>query len=110
MPNKPVIDILEACCRVEDEEIVNRWYNEVHIPILFRSGKLKTVSRYKAVGGPPGTVRFFTICSYDNPKDFEDFLTCPEFAAAGKKSPEMQSVKMDNSPPVHCVLDKEWKR
>lgn len=110
MPDKPMIDILEARCRLEDEKIVDRWYDEFHIPVLLGTGKLRSVARYKAVGTPPGTVRFFTICRYDSLKDFKEFLACPEFAAAGEKSAEMKSVKMDDSPPVHCVLVKEWKR
>ena len=110
MPNKPVIDILEARCRKEDEKIVDKWYDEFHIPVLFQSGKVRSIARYKVIGGLPGEVRFFTICIYDSPQDFKDFLACPEFAAAGEKGPEMKAVKVQGGPPVHCVQVKEWKR
>lgn len=110
MPESQVIDILEAQCRTEDEEIVNKWYNEFHMPVLFKSGKLCTVSRYKVMGGSPDIVRFFTICKYDSEETFKEFLASPEFEAAGEKSPEMKSVKINNSPPIHCELIKEWSR
>lgn len=108
MPDKPVIDILEAHYRTEDEEKINKWYHEVHIPILFKSKKLREVARYKVIGDSPDSVRYLTICKYDNPKDFEEFRTSPEFDAAGEKTPEMQSVRINTNPPIHCELIKEW--
>lgn len=110
MTSKPEIDILEQRCREEDEEAVNLWFNNFHMPVLFKSGKVRSIARYKALGGSEGEVRFFTICKYDNSKEFNDFLACPEFAAAGDKSPEMQKVKIQGGAPVHCVLIKEWSR
>jgi hypothetical protein len=108
MPDNPVVDILEARYRTEDEEAVNKWYDEFHMPVLFKSKYVRSIARYKVPSGSPDYVRYFTILRYDSQSDFEKFLASPEFAAAGEKSPEMQSIKIEGGPPVHGELAKEW--
>ena len=63
----------------------NKWYNEVHIPMLMKSGYLKGVSRYKAVGKAGDPPRYIAIYKFANMKDFEAHQASPELAAAKKK-------------------------
>ncbi len=105
---KPVIDILEARCLTKDDAAVSKWYEEVHMPILFKSNKLQAIARYKVLGDSSEFVRYFIICQYHNQKDFEEFRTSQEFKDAGKDKPESLSLKIQSVPPIHCELVREW--
>jgi hypothetical protein len=106
MDHTPVIDILESQYRKEDDASVNRWYNEIHMPILMKSDKVKSISIYKAMGDSSDFVRYFIICKYASQKDFESFLASQEFEDAGKDSLDSQTLKTNR--PVHCEMVREW--
>jgi hypothetical protein len=105
MGQKPVIDILEASYPKKDAGVIDSWYDEVHIPILFRSNKLRAIARYQVIDSSAEFVRYFIICKYDSEKDFAAFRASREFREAGKDRPNLGGK---THPPVHCELVKEW--
>ena len=50
MADKPVINIVGTRCQPDDDAKFNKWYNEVHIPMLLKCKELKGVTRYKIAG------------------------------------------------------------
>ena len=47
MGSNAIINIVATECRPEEEERFNKWYNEVHVPMLFKYKGMKRVTRCK---------------------------------------------------------------
>jgi uncharacterized protein (TIGR02118 family) len=61
----------------------NKWYNEVHIPLLFKYRGLKKVTRYQLMGnGGSQTAKYLAIYEYDSKDEMDAFPSSPEFKAA----------------------------
>jgi hypothetical protein len=106
MDQTPVIDILESRFYKKDDENVNQWYNEIHMPVLMKSNKVQSISIYKVREDSSEFIKYFIICKYGNQKDFEAFLASQEFREAGNDTP----CSLKTFTPVHCELVKEWIR
>lgn len=92
MERKHVFYFVAADCAQELEEKFNRWFDEVHIPLLLKFSKLKSVSRYKLTK-PRGEVaslfkpvenwpKYLTIYEFENLQAAEEYLTSAELEAA----------------------------
>jgi hypothetical protein len=75
MPGKPVINIVATRCQPVDDEKFNRWYNEVHIPMLLKYKKLLGVARYKVITEStlPST-SLYTMLQPEGPSGFSKAL------------------------------------
>ena len=73
--------IVMATIAPDKEEAFNKWYNEVHIPLLFKFKGMKRVTRYKLVGGE-NCPAYMAIYEFDSIKDVEANMKSPEFNAA----------------------------
>ncbi len=101
MEDKPVIHVVGTECSPEDEEKFNSWYDEVHIPLLFRFKGIKEVTRYRITKGvkelSPFRVKdddrreqyeaekypsYLAIYTFESRKAYEAYLSSPELAAA----------------------------
>jgi uncharacterized protein (TIGR02118 family) len=82
MPDRKIINIVGTRCRPQDEEKFNKWYNEIHIPMLLKFKGLKGAARYKLAGESAEMPTYIAIYEFASRKDFEDFGQSPEFAAA----------------------------
>jgi hypothetical protein len=49
MINKPTIYLAGLQCSPELDAKFNKWYNETHVPLLFKSEHVMSVTRYKLV-------------------------------------------------------------
>ncbi len=54
MANKPAVFVVGTKCAPELEAKFNKWYDEVHIPLLRKSRLLLSVTRYKLAPGTEG--------------------------------------------------------
>ena len=83
-----VIHMVGIHCRPDQEEKVNRWYNEQHIPDLMKFKGLKKATRYRLLypgeiypGYPemkyPG---FLSVYEFDSKEDFDAYQASPELA------------------------------
>ena len=88
MADKPFINIVGTACPPQDEERFNKWYNEVHIPLLCKYKGLKGVTRYKIASQSAGAAQYIAVYNFDSLKDFEAFGKSPEFSAAIKEMNE----------------------
>lgn len=82
MANRPIVNIVTTQCNPKDEARFNKWYNEVHIPMLMKYKGVKGVTRYKTSAEKAEKPTFIAIYKFDTAKDFENFGKSPEFAAA----------------------------
>jgi uncharacterized protein (TIGR02118 family) len=77
-----ILNIVATQCSPENEDRFNKWYNEVHVPLLFKFKGMKKVTRYKLMGPAESCPAYIAIYEYDNPEDLEASMRSPEFAAA----------------------------
>jgi len=108
MENKPFLNIVTTSCQPKDVEEFNKWYNEVHIPMLLKFKRLKGAARYRVLGDPINKPRFMAIYRFDSDKDFETFEKSPEAAAASEERRERWGNKIELISRVQCELIREW--
>ena len=88
METKPVIHIVGTRCRPENEEKFNKWYDEIHIPMLLRFKGLKAVTRYKITHEAEEYPNYLAIYKFEGQEAYEAYETSPELAAAMKETRE----------------------
>jgi uncharacterized protein (TIGR02118 family) len=108
MANNSVINIVATQCHPQDESKFNKWYNEVHIPMLLKFKKLAGAVRYKAIGDPGDMPQYIAIYKFANIKDFQAFAASPELGAAVKEMNETWGQKIELTSRVQYELIKEW--
>ena len=82
MGNGKVINIVASECAPANEVKFNKWYNEIHIPMLLKFPGLLAVTRYKFTGGDAGQVKYLAVYEFKDQASFEAFEKSPELNAA----------------------------
>jgi hypothetical protein len=108
MVNKPVIHIVASQCQPADDEKFNKWYNEVHIPMLLKFKKLQGITRYKIALDNPKQPKYITIYKFASFKDFEAYSVSPELADAVEEMKETWGKKIELISKVQYEEIKEW--
>ena len=81
-PTKKVILIGGVDCTPESEVKFNRWYDEIHIPILLRTGEIERVTRFRRVGDDENYPNHLIVYEFEDQKAFERYEESPEKAEA----------------------------
>ena len=82
MASKPVINVVITECPPEVEGKFTKWYDETHIPMLFKFKGMRRVTRYKLLREPAGNPAFMAIYEFENRQAYEAYSKSPELAAA----------------------------
>jgi hypothetical protein len=77
-----ILNIVATECSAENETRFDKWYNEVHIPMLLKYKGLKKVGRYRLVGEVEGQAKYLAIYGYETKEAMDGFDKSPEFGAA----------------------------
>jgi antibiotic biosynthesis monooxygenase (ABM) superfamily enzyme len=100
MELKSVIWTVGIQCRPEDEDKFNRWYDEVHVPMLLQGGCVAKVTRYrlasKTYDVAPTAMKcpeYQTVYEFESEEKFEAWMNGKERSAAGKDKSETWSEK-----------------
>jgi len=88
MENKPVILIVGTRCTPEKEEKFQRWYNEIHIPLLFKFPGMTGVKRWKLLAEGDEYPQYLAIYEFESQSAYEKFLNSPEREAATQEMNE----------------------
>lgn len=88
MADSIVLSIVASDCSPEMEDKFNKWYNEVHIPMLMKYDGLKKASRYRLAGESKDQAEYLAFYRFDNEKAAADFMTSEEFTAAADEMKE----------------------
>jgi heme-degrading monooxygenase HmoA len=83
-----ILNMVYSECPAENDTRFNRWYNEVHVPLLFKYPGLKKVTRYQRLGDNREQAKYLAIYEYDTPEDLEAFPKSEEFQAAMAEAQE----------------------
>jgi quinol monooxygenase YgiN len=82
---KQAIHMVEVDCKPEVEIKYNKWYNEVHIPMILRYDGILRATRYQLLSGPPGQARYLTIYEFKDQDAMESFPKSPEYTAVDEE-------------------------
>ncbi len=82
MSESRIINIIATGCPAEIEVKFNKWYNEVHIPLLFKYQGMKKVTRYQLAGEGEGQAKYLAVYEYDTKEALDVLSKSQEFAAA----------------------------
>jgi len=82
MSKSTILNIIGTDCPAEIEAKFNKWYNEVHIPLLFKYKGMKKVTRYQLAGESKGQAKYLAIYEYETKEALDAFSKSPELAAA----------------------------
>ena len=114
MSEAMIMTIVATECSPEKEAEFNKWYNEVHVPLIFKFKGNKKVTRYRLVdtmGEDKGQVKYLACYEYESPEALDAFAKSPELAAA---MAEMEETWKDGGFEIkwRAVYEplKVWKR
>jgi heme-degrading monooxygenase HmoA len=82
MPSHKIIQIVAAESTPEKDAKFDKWYREVHIPMLFEYEGVKEVNRYRLKGDFKGCSKYLTMYEFDTEEEMAGFAKSPAFAAA----------------------------
>ncbi len=74
-----VINMVLVDCQPEIEQQYNRWYNEVHIPLIMQYSGIVETTRYQLLKGPENQARYLTIYEFKDQQAMDAFPLSPEF-------------------------------
>lgn len=75
-----VINMVSTECQPEVEEKFNKWYDEVHIPLLFKYKGMKKVTRYKILNKTGEFPTYLCIYEFDSPSEYKAYSESKELA------------------------------
>lgn len=85
---------LQIRCAPELEDEFNKWYNEVHMPLVMKGGMLKAATRYVLTDAVESDLpKYTTICEFEDRETFEKWVASDELAVARKDRVEVMSGK-----------------
>jgi antibiotic biosynthesis monooxygenase (ABM) superfamily enzyme len=90
MESNLVINMVATRCQPEVEDKFNKWYDEIHIPLLFKFPGMTRVTRYQALKETEGEATYLAIYEFKDRKALEE--KSPELVAARA---EMQETWQD---------------
>ena len=68
-----IINIRGTNCPPELEEKFNKWYNEIHVPMLLESGEIKSVTRCKRVSDDNSYPQYIALYEFEDWQAFERY-------------------------------------
>lgn len=111
MAKARILNIVATECATKDDVKFNKWYNEVHIPMLMKYKGIKKVTRYKIIDEKADKPRYIAVYEYDSKSDLNALNASPEFKAAIAEMQETQKVQsFDIKWATACEPIKTWER
>jgi len=105
------VSIITTECSPEEETKVNKWYNEVHIPMLLKYKGLKKAARYKIIGENKDKPNYLAIYEYDSKEAMTAISGSPDFKAAIAEMDQTwkgKSFRIKGA--LNCEPIKAWER
>jgi len=75
-----IINMVATECQPEVEEKFNKWYNEVHIPLLFKYKGMKKVTRYKIMNKTGDFPTYLAIYEFESVPEYQAYTNSKELA------------------------------
>ena len=83
MPAHKIMQIVASESTPEKEKDFNKWYSDIHLPMLFGYEGVKHASRYRLIGDDDkNNAKFLAVYEFDSMKDMEAFPESKAFKNA----------------------------
>jgi uncharacterized protein (TIGR02118 family) len=82
MAKARLLNIVATECPPKNDAKFNKWYDEVHIPMLFKFKGMKKVTRYRIMEDIKEKARYLAVYEFDTKEALEAYAKSPEFKAA----------------------------
>ena len=111
MPDNVIIQIVASHSTPEKEEEFNRWYTDVHVPMLFGFQGVKQASRYRRIGDNDSACKFLAFYEFESKEAMEAFTSSPEFQAAiDDFENKKEDIDLEIKWAASYELIKSWQR
>jgi len=111
MAKQRILSIVVTECPSDSAEKFNKWYNEVHIPMLMKYKGIKKAARYKVMDENKDKSQFIAIYEYESKEDMAGLNSSPEFKAAIEEMQETRKGQaFDIKSAFSCEPIKTWER
>ena len=85
MEGKPYLWIVFMRFPAELEEEFNRWYDEVHVPLVAREGHFLSITRYRLTDAVPSDLsKYVAVVEFRDEETFRQWLVSDARAEAAK--------------------------
>jgi uncharacterized protein (TIGR02118 family) len=87
MTKEPILYIVATETTPDKEEKFNKWYDEIHVPMLLGYKGIKKATRYKIandMGENKGQATYLACYEFENEEAFNGYLKSPALEAALK--------------------------
>ena len=88
MKNNPIMNLVATECSPKEEKRFNKWYDEVHIPLLFKYKGMKKVTRYKRLSEQKEYPTYLALYEFESQEALDKFPGSPERGVAFKEMQE----------------------
>jgi len=92
MRKGPIFRFVAVDCAPGLEGKFNKWVDEVHIPLLLRFSKLKSISRYQLAGPVENWPRYLGTYEFEDMQAVKEYLISSEFKAAEEEMKQTWKV------------------
>ena len=94
MAKARILNIVSTECVPKNDARFNKWYDEVHIPMLLKYKGIKKVTRYRMIDDKDNKPKYLAIYEYDDKKALDTLAESPEFKAAIEEMQETWKGEM----------------
>lgn len=111
MVDNIIIQIVASQSIPEKETEFNRWYTDVHVPMLFECKGVKQASRYRRMDDDEKSAKYLAIYEFESEEALVAFPASPEFAATVKDfENKKEAVGFSMKWAASYELIRSWKR
>jgi antibiotic biosynthesis monooxygenase (ABM) superfamily enzyme len=89
-----IINIVATECAPKNDAKFNKWYDEVHIPMLMKYRGIKKVTRYKMLEDKEQKPKYLAVYEFDTKEDLDGLQKSAEFKAAIEEMQETWKSEM----------------
>jgi len=77
-----IYQVMIQCAPEADAEF-NKWYNEVHMPLVMKGGMMKAATRYRVTDAvKTDAVKYMTVCEFEDRATFDKWMASDVLAVA----------------------------
>jgi len=89
MSGKPYVWMVFMRFPEDFEDEFNKWYDEVHVPLVTRGGHFSSITRYRLTDAFPSTLaKYVAICEFRSEDVFREWLVSAARAEAARDTGE----------------------
>ena len=111
MEKKEILHFSGIDCFSEHEETFNEWYDNTHIPMIFRFKGMNRATRYRKIGRGQSYPKYLALYEFDSLDVFRDYQESDELSEAMEEMRNFWLTKgYDRMWRVQYEMLKRWSK